>query len=105
MHFDVRPPLITIPLAELKVGMRVQNESGTQGTITNINHTDVYPITVQYDGNSIEYTYLTTGYKFIVDDAICIDDDGSYGIRLVQPPHVSQNMKELYKFLYLKMGW
>jgi hypothetical protein len=34
MHFDVRPPLITIPLAELKVGIRVQQESGTQGTIT-----------------------------------------------------------------------
>jgi hypothetical protein len=65
MTSNTRTPMITVPLAELKVGMRVQQESGESGTIKYIDRIDLeFPIAVEFDNdNDCYWTYFTAdGY-------------------------------------------
>jgi hypothetical protein len=80
MNTIARPPLITVPLHQLRIGMAVVNKNKEIGSIVDINmHPDIpYPISVQYN-------YTADGFCYGVS-ACSSMEELNMGIELVNQP-------------------
>jgi hypothetical protein len=85
MNTIARPPLITVPLHQLRIGMAVVNKNKEIGSIVDINmHPDIpYPISVQYN-------YTADGFCYGVS-ACSSMEELNMGIELIDDHPVETN--------------